>query len=184
MNTVKLKLRRGLIAGALLLVMNATLTGVLQASGLTALETYWLTCMRQEEKLARDVYLYLEERYGARIFTNISASEQRHMDAIKNLLVRYGIPDPVGQNSNPPGQDVEGLFVDPDLQALYDELIVQGSLSLVDALEVGVLIEEKDINDLQEAIRSTKRRDLKNVYGNLLQGSFNHLDAFNTNLRR
>ena len=64
-----------------------------QAVGLTETEKYWLTYMREEEKLARDVS-FLYDQWGARIFDNISISEQRHMDAIKNLLDRYGLPDP------------------------------------------------------------------------------------------
>ena len=55
---------------------------------LTDDETYWLTYMREEEKVARDVYLYLNEKWNVRIFKNIAASEQTHMDAIK-AVARY-----------------------------------------------------------------------------------------------
>jgi len=82
------------------------------------------------------------------------------------------------------GGNGEGVFTDPDIQDLYDDLIFQASFSLVNALEVGVFIEETDIDDLYAALKSTKRRDIKKVYNNLLQASFNHLDAFNTNLAR
>ena len=169
--------RKWLAVGALLLLMNIASIGYAQTSALSTAEEYWLKYMREVEKLARDVYLAQYDNWGAWVFSNISVSEQRHMDAIKNLLDRYGVADPVGGNG-------EGVFTDPDIQDLYDDLIFQASFSLVNALEVGVFIEETDIDDLYAALKSTKRRDIKKVYNNLLQASFNHLDAFNTNLAR
>jgi len=133
--------------------------------------------MREEEKLARDVYLFLYDKWHSRIFKNISVSEQTHMDAIKTLLDRYGIPDPAA-NKGP------GEFTNSQLQALYDELIQDGSGSLVDALEVGVFIEETDIEDLNAGIASSTHKDIITVFSNLLSGSLNHLSAFNSNLAR
>ena len=169
--------RKWLAVAILLLLMSMTSIGYAQTSGLTAAEEYWLMYMREVEKLARDVYLAQYDNWGSWVFSNISVSEQRHMNAIKNLLDRYGVTDPVGSNG-------EGVFSNPDIQNLYTDLIFQASFSLVNALEVGVLIEETDIDDLNAALKSTKRRDIKKVYNNLLQASFNHLDAFNTNLAR
>ena len=148
-----------------------------QTLALTGDETYWLTYMREEEKVARDVYLYLNKKWNLRIFKNIAASEQTHMDAIKNLLDKYRIPDPAA------GKGI-GEFTDPDLQKLYDDLILQGSVSKVEALKVGVIIEETDIDDLNEGIATARHNDIKTVYINLLQGSLNHLDAFESNLAR
>ena len=48
---------------------------------LTEAEENHILYMREEEKLARDVYLTLYELWGAEIFANISESEQQHMDA-------------------------------------------------------------------------------------------------------
>jgi hypothetical protein len=178
------KARRSFVVGGLLLLMSITSVGYVQAASLTDEEIYWLTYMREEEKLARDVYIYLFDMYGSRIFGNISVSEQRHMDAIKTLLDRDGIPDPVGMNTDPVGQDVKGVFFNPDLQKLYDKLIYGGSESLIQALRVGVFIEETDIDDLETGIASTIRRDVSKVYRNLLTGSYNHLDAFCSNLTK
>ena len=97
------------------------------------------------------------------------------MDAINNLLVKYGIPDPVAGNTY-------GVFTNPELQDLYDKLIEQGSKSIEEALQVGVLIETTDIADLQEGLADTTHKDIKNVYSNLLKGSNNHLRAFNNEL--
>ena len=172
------KIRNWLVVGGLLLLMSMTSVGYVQAQGLSDEEINWLTYMREEEKLARDVYLVLYDEWRSRIFKTISASEQTHMDAIKTLLDRYGIPDPAVEAEL-------GKFTNPGLQALYDKLIETGSLSLPEALEVGVEIEETDIDDLTEGIAaSSTHKDIVTVYGNLLAGSLNHRDAFNTNLAR
>ncbi|MCB0635012.1 MAG: DUF2202 domain-containing protein [Lewinella sp.] len=134
-----------------------------------------LQFMREEEKLARDVYLALAEVWSDRVFTNISQSEQRHMDAIGCLLDKYGLSDPVG--SNGPGE-----FTDPDLQALYGQLVEQGSASLEAGMTVGATIEDLDINDLQTDLEDVDNADITAVYGNLTRGSRNHLRAFNRRL--
>jgi hypothetical protein len=133
--------------------------------------------MREEEKLARDVYLELDEQYGAQLptFANIARSEERHMLAVKRLLTLYRVADPVKS-------DVPGVFKDPELQRLYNELIAQGGASLKDALAVGVAIEKLDITDLKALRAETSRATIKRVYTSLLGGSYNHLAAFNTAL--
>ncbi len=137
-----------------------------------------LVYMREEEKLARDVYIALYSKWGQRVFDNISRSEQMHMDAIKLLLDRYQIADPVGDNG-------PGVFSNQDLQKLYDDLIVAGSDSLISALRVGAAIEEIDIRDLQNEIDgNSDNQDIAYVYSRLMQGSHNHLRAFVKNLDR
>lgn len=138
---------------------------------ITSAEAEGLVFMREEEKLARDVYLYFESLYPVPIFGNIAESEQRHMDAILTLLLRYGLDDPALDKE--PGE-----FTDPTLQSLYDQLVAQGSASLEDALAVGVLIEETDIEDLEANLLNVIHKDIRRVYENLLRGSRNHLSAF------
>ncbi len=99
------------------------------------------------------------------------------MDAVKTLLDRYGIADPAAGNAI-------GQFNDPDLQALYDDLLAQGQESLAEALKVGALIEEVDISDLIGELAEVEHSDIQRVYGQLLQGSENHLRAFVTTLER
>jgi len=77
-----------------------------------------------------------------------------------------------------------GSRIRPALQALYDALVARGSVSPEEALKVGVLIEEIDIDDLNTAIATTEKNDILNVYINLLQGSQSHLEAFQQNLAR
>ena len=147
-------------------------------SDLSADEVADLLHMREEEKLARDVYLALYDKWGSRVFQNIARAEQVHMDAVGALLQTYGIEDPVAKTG-----DARGVFVNPDLQALYEQLVSQGSTSLVDALTVGATIEDLDIKDLNEAMARTTHDDIRQVYENLKMGSENHMRAFVSNLR-
>ena len=140
---------------------------------LTMDEAATLIYMREEEKLARDVYQYLYGVWGTPVFANIAVSEQRHMDALLNLINKYGLSDPA---------QGPGVFTNPDLQALYNKLIADGSGSVLAALEVGVTIEKTDMADLQAAIAETTKRDLQRVYTNLMNGSYNHLAAFEAHI--
>ena len=141
-------------------------------------ETDGLIFMREEEKLARDVYNALYSKWGIRVFNNIAQSEQRHTDAIKSLIEKYELDDPV-ENDTP------GEFVNEDLQNLYDTLVIRGFSTLVDALMVGALIEEVDIIDIQKEIdEHVDNEDIAIVYDNLINGSYNHLRAFVRNLSR
>ena len=144
---------------------------------LTPGEVAGLTFMREEEKLARDVYLTLYDAWNHQVFSNIAGSEQTHMNAIGTLLTRYGIADPAA------GNDV-GEFTNPDLQALYNQLVAQGRQSLADALRVGATIEEIDIRDLVEQLAGVEHSDIRRVYERLEQGSENHLRAFVSTLER
>lgn len=145
------------------------------ASALTANEASAILFMKQEEKLARDVYNVLHAQWGAVVFKNIAASEQQHMNAVDGLIVRYRLK---GTTPAKPGE-----FTYPELQDLYETLVADGGVSLKDALEVGVMIEEVDIEDLRAALAATREKPLKNVFGNLLNGSLNHLAAFTKWLR-
>jgi hypothetical protein len=72
------------------------------------------------------------------------------------------------------------VYTDPALNALYNQLVAKGLQSAQDALAVGVLIEKKDISDLETALTSTAKFDIKRVFNNLMNGSYNHLEAFET----
>ena len=138
---------------------------------LDANEAAGLTYMREEEKLAHDVYANLHAKWGLRLFGNISQGEERHFDAIKLLLDRYELPDPATNNPI-------GVFQNEGLQTLYGDLIKQGDSSLKAALRVGATVEDLDIRDLEKAAAATDNEDLKLVYGNLLRASENHIRTF------
>ena len=138
---------------------------------LTPEEEDGLLQMREEEKLARDVYLGLYDLWQLKVFQMIASSEQRHMDAVKTLLDKYGLEDPAA------GDDV-GTFSSPEMQELYEALMALGQISLEAALTVGATIEDLDIYDLRELLAEADNADLLKVYGNLVRGSENHLRAF------
>lgn len=140
-------------------------------AALTPTEAETLTYMREEEKLARDVYRVFYGEWGLQIFANISRSEQTHTDKIKLLLDKYREPDPVLD-------DRTGVFTNDNLAELYDDCLTKGEVSEADALHVAAAIEEIDMIDLERAIDESAKADLKTVYGQLLRGSRNHLRAF------
>lgn len=148
-------------------------SGQSSSSELSVAERSDLLFIREEEKLARDVYTALAD--GRPIFDNISSSEQRHFDAVGDLLVAYGLEDPAADLK--PGE-----FANPELRKLYTDLVSQGSASADAALEVGCAIEELDIKDLDGALANTTHSDIRTVYENLQRGSRNHLRAFYGNL--
>jgi len=149
-------------------MIDTTLTS---SATLSDAEVADLVYMREEEKLAHDVYITLYNTWGLQVFNNIASSEQMHTDSIKALLDTYGIADPMTT-------DTIGVFANPELQALYNQLVATGSSSLVDALKVGAAIEEIDIADLYEAMAETAQPNILQVYSSLLAGSENHLRSF------
>ena len=133
-----------------------------------------LVYLIEEEKLAHDVYTVLGSTWGGNTFSNILSSESTHQDQVLSLLTSYGI-------SEPRTTEV-GVFVNPDLQALYDQLIAQGMQSQTEAYKIGVLIEETDIADLTSAISSTSDQVIVNTLNKLLSASQSHLSAFSKKL--
>jgi hypothetical protein len=153
------------------------LDGLDVSISLTADETAGLLLMREEEKLARDVYLTLADQWNVRVFSNIASSEATHMAAVGDLITRYDLVDPIVN-------DVRGIFTNPDLQKLYNDLVARGSVSVNEAFQVGALIEDLDIYDLENLLAKTDKADIMVVYENLQKGSRNHLRAFTRQIER
>ena len=140
-------------------------------SSLTAVETKDLIFMREEEKVARDTYLTFYDVWDLATFSNIASAEQSHMDALLKLLNKYNLPDPAAGNAI-------GEFTNTDLQSLYNTLVAKGEISNLNALNVGGLIEEKDMVDIKRAISEAQKDDIISTYTNLMCGSRNHLRGF------
>ena len=138
-------------------------------------ETAGLLFMREEEKLARDVYAYMYAKYKLPVFLNISKSENVHMSAVLRLITGFNITD----NST----NDAGVYVNTHLTELYRQLIAMGDVSVIDALKAGVLIEQTDISDLQKELLSAENISVKTVYNNIMAGSNAHLKAFIWNLK-
>jgi hypothetical protein len=150
----------------------STQTPATASADLTAEEIAGLKYMREEEKLAHDVYIAMFALWGHQTFANIAESETSHTEAILALLTQYGVDDPAAGKP-------AGVFEDAELQHLYDTLVAAGRVNLIEGLKVGALIEETDIQDIEERKAVTDEDDILSVYGSLLCGSRNHLRAFN-----
>jgi len=142
---------------------------------LTEVDSLGILFVREEEKLARDVYEQLYVDFGHKIFLNIAASEQKHMDAMLGLITYYKMEDSA--------TDVPGLFNNEDLQSLYNDLMASVT-DLASALEVGIVIEETDIADISLLKDQTVIKNIEQVYSHLLNGSANHLSAFERDLKK
>jgi hypothetical protein len=159
-----------------------------------------LTFMREEEKLARDVYIKLGDMYPDHpIFGRIDDSEQTHTDAVKAMIEKYGLKDP---NTN----DNIGVYTGEDYGWYFTEkfnlLVERASISELEALYVGAFIEEldmMDINNCPQVIVDTENQindttecgkiytdnaDVSNLYASLLDGSSSHLEGYVKNIEK
>lgn len=148
-----------------------------QAGILTEIEISDLVFLRQEEKLAHDVYIYAYNKYADQIFKNIATSEQTHMDKIEALLKTYGISDPAVNLR-------DGEFTDTHLQSLYQQLTQKVDISLKDAYIVGATVEDLDIQDIEYFQSNTNQSDILDTYDALSCGSRNHLRSYTGRLEK
>jgi hypothetical protein len=156
-------------------VIEANLKSALvETSDLTDSEMASLLKMKEEEKLARDVYTVLYQKWGSKIFSNISAAENNHLNAVVLLLTTYGVADVSTGEA--------GVFEDIAVQTLYNDLVAKATVSIEEAYKTGALIEEMDIKDLIESLSTTTNGNVILLFDNLLKGSRNHLRAFNRQL--
>lgn len=140
-------------------------------------EAAHLRFIREEEKLARDIYYVLAGMWDLKIFVKIAESEQRHTDAVRLVIEKYNISDPA--KATPPG-----VFVNGEVQKLYNVLNERGKASSLEALKIGALTEEKDISDINVAMAGTNKPDLLDLYRYLKEGSSTHLRGFMAEIRK
>ena len=155
--------------------LSDTLSSVPASASISPADADGLVFMREEEKLAHDVYVTLGNLWGSNVFANISQAEETHVAAVGTLLTRYGIKDPMVSSE-------VGVFTNPVFTELYSDLVATGSQSLIDALTVGALIEDLDIMDLQRLASTSP--DIAIVYDALELGSRNHMRAFYRQLQK
>ncbi len=134
-----------------------------------------LAFLREEEKLEMDVYITLYNKWGVKIFDNISKSENSHMSLVLSLLTKYNLPDPVGANT-------VGIFKNTNLQAIYNQLIFEGNKSTINAYVVGATIEDLDLYDIKSAMLNIDNQDIRYVFDILAKGSRNHMRSFYKNV--
>lgn len=132
--------------------------------------------IREEEKLAYDVYQTMFDIYGVNVFQNIPNSELSHMEAMLTIIKKYNLTDSMETNAR-------GVYVNPTLEALYTQLVSQGRVSLLAAYQVGATIEDLDISDLNSSLAVTNNQDVRLVYDFLNKGSRNHMRSFYKNIK-
>jgi len=166
-------------------------------SQLDKAEQHHLIFMRQEEKLARDVYTSLAGMWpDASIFVNIGeGSEQTHTDVMRDKLEEFNVDDPEPNTNILPSSIgvFTGELYGSYFTANYQALVNKGSQSELDALYVGAFIEELDMHDIVECpeiiedtdngisdcgLDYTDEPSLINAYNSLLDGSRSHLKAY------
>ena len=130
-----------------------------------------LIYMIEEEKMARDLYDAFAEQTGSLVFDRISDSEQKHLDSLVLLAQKAAIDISSASTT-------AGVFTNTAIQSLYDTLLAQGSVSLDAAFDVGVLVEQTDISDLQNYSADIEIGIVGTVYAHLEAGSEHHLAAF------
>ena len=143
--------------------------------GMDAILEQDLQFLREEEKLARDVYLTLYDKWGLTQHNNIASSEQTHMDQVKSIMESLGVEDPVVD-------DTTGIFANSELNQLYTDLVEAGMESETSSVEVGATIEDLDIKDIEEMKSRTTDPSVLNMYSSLQCGSRNHLRTFTEKL--
>jgi len=146
-------------------------TDLLVPGELSPEEAEGIILMRQEEKAARDIYIVLGQTWNLGIFENIAAAEQKHMDAMKRLIDRYALEDPVVS-------DEVGVFSNPVFQQMFDDFTAQGQLSIPEAYLAGQTVELQDIAALEDQLAFVDNTDLIQVYTKLKEASLKHYNAF------
>lgn len=137
---------------------------------LTVRESEGISFIREEEKVARDLYQSFYEGTALGIFQDTARSEQSHMDSVTVLLDKYSLHDPVKAS--------RGTFVNQTMQETYDRLLTQGKTSADDSLKAAATFEEISIVDLETQIAITDKADIKTIYEGLLAGSEKHLRSY------
>ncbi len=162
-------------------------------SNLTDAQKYTIAFMWNEEKMAKDLYLELNNIYPTQQLENIAIkSETMHQALVEDLVQRYdlNITNLVDYKENYSEEELRafapGEFGVQEIQDLYDALYAEGTLSQQAALETGCKVEVEDVNDLLNEIsiaQETDAQDLIAVWNVLLNGSYNHYWAFDKGLK-
>lgn len=148
----------------------ANVVPVLDAtSPLTADEIEFLYAMREDEKLARDLYAYFWTRYPtAPQIQRISKAEESHIAAIETVLDYYEI--------SYPAMSAPGVFEDSTRQALYDELALK-SETMLEAFQTMAFVEDRDLFAYKMVQSQITNANLSLLIENMIKASTNHLKA-------
>jgi len=153
-----------------------------------------ITYMYNEEKLAREIYLNINEKQPLNQLYNIATkSEIKHEKAVDDLAVKYDLNITLYPDTQEPydkkaiSKYGSGEFSVVAIQELYDMLYDKGIQSEKDALEVGCMVEVTDIVDLDKYMKQakdSKALDVVAIFDFLREGSYKHYWAFDKGLKK
>jgi hypothetical protein len=135
---------------------------------LTADEIEFIFAVREDEKVARDMYFSFFGKFGLKPFENIGKAEDNHIKATEKLFDYYEIDYPTLSEN--------GKFEDAIRQKLYDSLLLKGTPEL-EAFKVMALLEESNIVEYGEVLKTIVNPNIKIVIENLAMASANHFKA-------
>jgi len=157
-----------ILAGFIALIISAcTTTNDYEIGVLSKEEKTDIQKLREEEKLARDIYIKAYNTYEYFAFVNLYKGEQIHMDNLLNLEMQYMVEDIILPDT--------GKYVDESIQNFYNNHLSQITTSATDAFKVGMTTEEMIIYDIQNFENNTEEADILKVYSKIKCWSRNHL---------
>ncbi len=138
---------------------------------LTEEEKSSVQSMMEYEKMVRDVYAIMYEKWQTQAFENLGKKASAAMAAIKLLLDRYNLENPVKDATK------VGDFKNVTLQKMLNAMVSKGDKSLKDALEACAEAEEMNMAKIENALKTCDSADLKLVYETLLNETIQMLKS-------
>jgi hypothetical protein len=135
---------------------------------LTADEIEFIFAVREDEKIARDLYISFFGKFGLKPFENIGKAEDNHIKATEKLFDYYEIDYPALSGN--------GKFENAIRQKLFDSLLLKVNTEL-DAFKVMAVLEESNIVEYGAVIKTVVNPNIKMVIENLAKASANHFKA-------
>ncbi|NTV17903.1 MAG: DUF2202 domain-containing protein [Bacteroidales bacterium] len=135
---------------------------------LTADEIEFIYAVREDEKVARDLYFSFFGTFGLKPFENIGKAEDNHIKATEKLFDYYEIDYPALSEN--------GKFENAIRQKLFDSLLLKGTPEL-EAFKVMAMLEESNIVEYGEVLKTIANPNIKIVIENLARASANHFKA-------
>lgn len=131
------------IAGAF--VLNAqTNDPTNQTSGISTDEQKALVQIFEQEKLARDVYSQIGEKFGIKILKNAAIGKQKQMSLILDFMTLNQVAVAF--------DDAQGVFKSPELRENYSAFLTEGLGSLNNAFRVGAKMEDYNIYHIDKIL--------------------------------
>jgi hypothetical protein len=167
------------------------LVNSLPAATLNDEQKQLMVFMWNEEKMAKDVYVALNQVYPSQQINTIATqSEARHQEKVRALLEKYNLSvwEPLNTTASYSDAAVAavapGTYTVTAVQTLYNTLYAKGIASARDSMEVGCMVEVTDVNDLNAQLPLVSNLlDATTVFENLRAGSYNHYWAFDRGLK-